>query len=141
MPRWSLDDVAKAAADQARKSGRKPVITTADFDAAADFALACDVEGLPAHVRECPGIPGRRFRFDLAWPEQLVAVEIHGGHWTGGRHTRGKGFESDLEKSNLAQLNGWTYLAFTADAAKREPRKCIEVIRKALGSSDGETET
>ena len=48
------------------------------------------------------------WRFDLAWPETMFAVEIEGGIWTGGRHTRGKGFEADLIKYGAAQLLGWT---------------------------------
>jgi len=48
------------------------------------------------------------WRFDLAWPEMMFAVEIEGGAWTGGRHTRGAGFEADLVKYGAAQLLGWT---------------------------------
>lgn len=48
------------------------------------------------------------WRFDLAWPQMMFAVEIEGGAWTGGRHTRGAGFEADLVKYGAAQLLGWT---------------------------------
>jgi len=46
--------------------------------------------------------PGRRWRLDFAWPGQLVAVEIEGGVWSRGRHTRGSGFIGDCEKYNTA---------------------------------------
>lgn len=62
--------------------------------------------------------PVRRWRFDFAWPDQKVAVEIEGGVWTGGRHTRGKGFEGDCVKYNTAQLMGWTVLRFTTGQVK-----------------------
>ena len=49
----------------------------------------------------------RRWRFDYACPAQMIAVEIEGGVWTGGRHTRGKGFLGDMEKYNEATAMGW----------------------------------
>ena len=55
----------------------------------------------------------RRFRFDFAWPDRMMAVEIEGGVWSGGRHTRGKGYTRDLEKYNLATLHGWKVYRFT----------------------------
>ena len=51
--------------------------------------------------------PVRRWRFDFAWPKSKVAVEIEGGVWTQGRHTRGAGYLADLEKYNTAAVAGW----------------------------------
>jgi len=56
--------------------------------------------------------PTRRWRFDAAFPDRRVAVELDGGAWTGGRHTRGKGFTGDCEKINAAQLLGWRVYRF-----------------------------
>lgn len=63
--------------------------------------------GLPAPVREHRFHPVRRWRFDYAWIEHKVALEVEGGVWTGGRHTRGAGFLGDIEKYNAAVLAGW----------------------------------
>src|SRR5579875_2148816 len=62
------------------------------------------------------GPSGRRafYRFDFAWPEKKIAVECEGGHWTGGRHVRGYGFEKDCRKYNRAALLGWKVLRFTS---------------------------
>lgn len=53
----------------------------------------------------------RKWRFDVAFPSPSgfggVAIEIHGGVHTQGRHTRGGGFERDREKMNEAQAFGW----------------------------------
>lgn len=72
-------------------------------------------EGLPKPICEHPfsKAVGRRHRFDLAWPEQMLALEIDGGVWIGGRHNRGSGFLRDQEKGNLAVLLGWRVLHCT----------------------------
>lgn len=63
--------------------------------------------GLPAPVREHRFHPVRRWRFDYAWIESKIALEVEGGVWTGGRHTRGAGFLGDIEKYNAATVAGW----------------------------------
>ncbi len=61
----------------------------------------------------------RRFRFDFAWPDRMLAMEVEGGVWTGGRHTRGKGYSRDLEKYNLATLHGWEVYRFTTQDVEK----------------------
>lgn len=63
--------------------------------------------------------PPRKWRFDWAWPERLVAVEIEGGVWIRGRHTRGSGFVKDMEKYNEAGFRGWRVFKFTPDQLKQ----------------------
>ena len=69
--------------------------------------------GVPEPEREYKFAIGRRFRFDLAWPSEFLAVEVDGGTWVGGRHTTGAGFERDAHKLNLAVLCGWRVLRYT----------------------------
>lgn len=69
--------------------------------------------GLPEPVREYRFDATRRWRFDLAWPDRMLAVEVEGGVWTGGRHTRPTGFIADAAKYNAAAAQGWTVLRFT----------------------------
>lgn len=70
---------------------------------------------LPTPDREHRFWPGRRFAFDFAWPAHSYAVEVEGGTYIGGRHTRGKQYASDLVKYNEAALRGWTVLRFDTD--------------------------
>ncbi len=56
----------------------------------------------------------RKWRFDFAFPSVKVAMEVDGGIYSGGRHTRGKGFENDCEKCNEAAMLGWTVLRVTS---------------------------
>jgi len=48
----------------------------------------------------------------------MVAVEVEGGTWSGGRHTTGVGFRNDCEKYNAATALGWRVYRFTSDQVK-----------------------
>lgn len=56
-------------------------------------------------VKEYKFVDGRRFRFDY-YHMNRVAIELEGGVWTRGRHTRPTGFLNDMEKYNLAASMG-----------------------------------
>lgn len=83
-------------------------------DLEEDLAYQIYVAGLPEPEREFIFHPTRKWRFDFAWPEMLLAGEVEGGVWSGGRHTRGQGFIDDCEKYNEAASLGWTVLRFPA---------------------------
>lgn len=61
-------------------------------------------------VKELRFAPPRLWRFDYALPSVKIALEVEGGVWTRGRHTRPKGFLSDMEKYNAAAVAGWKVL-------------------------------
>ena len=69
-------------------------------------------------VREYQFDAVRKWRFDFALPEHKLAIEVEGGIWTQGRHTRGSGYIKDLEKYNAAAAQGWKVLKFTTKQAK-----------------------
>lgn len=68
---------------------------------------------MPIPEREFRFHETRRWRFDMAYPEKLLAIEVHGGVWSGGRHVRGTGFTKDCEKYTAAAILGWRILHFT----------------------------
>ena len=74
--------------------------------------------GLPDPATELLFHPKRKWRFDYAWEEQKLTLEIHGGIHSGGRHTRGRGFVEDRAKMNEATLLGWTVLEVTPEHIK-----------------------
>lgn len=77
------------------------------------LAAQCRMGGLPEVVREYRFHATRRWRFDLAWPELRVAVEVDGGTWTSGRHNYPSGWVKDQEKLNEAAILGWRVLHVT----------------------------
>lgn len=77
------------------------------------MARQIHVAGLPDPILEHRFAPPRRWRFDLAWPSDKVALEIEGGTWINGRHSRGAAFEKDCEKYNTAVLLGWQVFRVT----------------------------
>jgi very-short-patch-repair endonuclease len=67
-------------------------------------------------IKEYKFHPTRRWRFDYAIPAHKIALEVEGGVWSQGRHTRPKGFLGDVEKYNTATLMGWRVLRTVPDA-------------------------
>jgi very-short-patch-repair endonuclease len=81
----------------------------------AVFALQCKAHKL-APVAELQFHPSRKWRFDFAFPDRMVAVEVDGAVWTNGRHTRGSGYIKDCEKYNNAAALGWFVFRFDGGA-------------------------
>jgi len=75
----------------------------------------CRAEGLPEPIPEYKFHAMRKWRADFAWPatNPRVIVEVDGGVWTQGRHTRGAGFIADMEKLNAAAMLGFIVLRYT----------------------------
>ena len=64
-------------------------------------------------------IPDRKFRWDFAWMEHKLAVEINGGQFMiRGGHSSIAGTNRDAEKGRMAAAAGWRVLTFTGDDIK-----------------------
>ena len=74
--------------------------------------------------------PERKWRFDFLLAKG-IAVEIQGGGWVHGRHSRATGMENDYEKNNEAVLLGYRILYFSTGQVK--DGTAIETIKRALG--------
>ena len=98
-------------------------------DAVLSLQFYLRAAGLPLPVPEhrfCE----RRWRFDLAWPDKMLAIEVDGGSWVGGRHTSGAGFEADCIKLSTAAALGWRVLRVTPRMIERG--QALELIERAL---------
>lgn len=80
--------------------------------------------------------PPRRWRFDFAFPQQRLAVELEGGIYTGGRHQRLSGFVADCDKYNAAAAASWRVLRFTARHFE-DPAGMIALICRTLAEDTG----
>lgn len=81
------------------------------------LVLLCRSAKLPEPVPEWCFHPTRKWRLDYAWPyaNPPLGVEVDGGVWNEGRHTRGAGFIEDQRKLNAAVLLGFRILRYTPD--------------------------
>ncbi|MFA3583526.1 MULTISPECIES: DUF559 domain-containing protein [Acinetobacter calcoaceticus/baumannii complex] len=62
--------------------------------------------------------PTRKWRADFLITGTKILVEVEGGIWSGGRHTRGKGYLGDMEKYNEAAAMGYKVLRFSTEQVK-----------------------
>ncbi|MCB5206098.1 hypothetical protein [Methylovorus mays] len=80
--------------------------------ATASILEAKFMQFLRAYKLECGWVtehvfhPTREWRFDFARPDIKLAIEVEGGTLSGGRHTRGAGYEADCYKYNEAARLG-----------------------------------
>lgn len=95
------------------------------------FRAALKRAGLSMPVPELVFHPTRKWRFDYAWPDTMIALEVEGAVWTQGRHTRGSGFVRDMEKYNAAACLGWRVLRVTPQQLCA--KSTMDMIWNALG--------
>lgn len=87
---------------------------------------------LPAPVREFRFAPPRMWRFDFAWPELGIALEVEGGEFMHGRHNRGMAMSKDAEKYNAAALAGW--YVFRVTTKMFEQGAAFDTLTRALAT-------
>lgn len=99
-----------------------------------ELALATQISWakVPLPATEHRFDPRRRWRFDFAWPELLIAAEVEGGTYTAGRHSRGRGFEADCEKYSEAAIAGWLVVRVTTDMV--DDGRALGLIERAIAA-------
>ena len=79
------------------------------------FFFEISALGLPHPERQYKFHPSRKWRMDFFWKlreDCALCVEIQGGIYANGRHSRGAGYEKDMEKWNEAVLMGYDLFIF-----------------------------
>ena len=75
----------------------------------------------------------RKWRFDWAWPAYRIALEVDGGLFVQGRHSRGAGQLADFEKINEALIHGWRVFRCTPKQVRNGEATLL--IARAIGGS------
>lgn len=127
------EQAKNATAAPGRPKRQRPAHWPAGVDSELEMALLTRLEraGLPLGVGQYRFVPGRLYRLDRAFPDRLVAVEIQGGLWVNGAHSRGSGVERDCVKLSIAAALGWRVLPISK--AMIESGQAVELLSKALG--------
>lgn len=74
------------------------------------FLAMCRTLGLPQPLIEFKFHPTRKFRADFAFLDHKLMVEVDGGLFVSGRHSRGASREKDMERDAEALKIGWRVL-------------------------------
>ena len=119
---------------QRAPKSQRPAHWPPGVTSALEHALYVRLErhGIPLGEAQYRFVPGRLYRFDRAWPApHMVAVEIQGGLWVNGAHSRGSGVERDCVKLSIAAALGWRVLPISQ--AMIEDGTAVQLIAQALG--------
>lgn len=107
-----------------------PTKITSHLEAGLAFVLNCVGISYECQYR-IPGL-GRRYIYDVAFPEHKLVVEVQGGIWLDHKgHTSGTGVTRDCDKLNLATLAGWRCLQVTSNMIR--DGRALHYIEVALG--------
>lgn len=115
-----------------RVIGRRPSGAAAtESELETRFVQVLRRAGLPEPVRQLQlRLPsGRNVRFDLAYPDRRLFIELDGWKVHGTREA----FEGDRARQNEAVLAGWSPLRFTWTAVHRSPDQVTKEVAGALG--------
>ena len=114
----------------AAKSKRQP--RGAKVESIGEALLATQLKALKiTFEQEFKFHPKRKWRADFHLVEKRILVEVEGGIWSGGRHTRGKGYIGDMEKYNTAVMMGYQVIRFSTEQVKSG--LAVRQIEKMVG--------
>ena len=96
--------------------------------------LSTDLRG--KYVREFEFHPKRKWRFDFAFVECKVAVEVDGGEYLGNQGVTDPHAKSgNYDKINQATILGWRVLRYRGSTIKDNPYEVVEQIKNMVTSN------
>ena len=87
--------------------------------------------GIRNYVTEFPIPWSPRQRFDIAFIDEMVAVELDSRRW----HQQSNAFQSDRNRDRDAVVNGWRLLRFTWSDVHERPHHVLRTIRTVVASA------
>lgn len=99
-------------------------------DASIGLLRILETQPVPSPKAQWPVCDFRKWRFDIAWPDRKIAVEVNGLFSSGGasRHCRPMGHARDCEKLTVAAALGWRVLVFTTEDLRNRPATIVRLI-------------
>ncbi|MBL8283913.1 MAG: DUF559 domain-containing protein [Acinetobacter johnsonii] len=119
-------------ANKPKRGSKRPKAKGEKVESEGEQTLSLQLKALRIEFeQEFKFHPTRKWRADFHLKGKKVLVEVEGGIWSNGRHTRGKGYLRDLEKYNEATMMGYQVIRFSTEQVKSG--SAIEQIFKLIG--------
>ena len=119
-------------ANKPKRGSKRPKLEGEKVQSECEVILATSLKALKIEFeQEFQFHPTRKWRADFHLKGKKILVEVEGGIWSNGRHTRGKGYLGDLDKYNAATMMGYQVIRFSTEQVKSG--KAIEQIEKMVG--------
>ena len=133
MTSYSIAEYKKMVkATRAKGRSKRPKVKSEKIPNEFEAKLARELKTLKIEFeQEFEFHPKRKWRADFHLVGKKILVEVEGAIWSGGRHTRGKGYLGDMEKYNAATMMGFQVIRFSTDQVKSG--HAIQQIEKMVG--------
>ena len=119
-------------APKSKRSSKRPKVKSQKVPNEFEAKLALELKALKLDFeQEFKFHQSRKWRADFHLKGRMILIEVEGGIWSGGRHTRGKGYIGDMQKYNAATMLGYQVIRFSTEQVKSG--KAIEQILKLIG--------
>ncbi|WP_168396903.1 DUF559 domain-containing protein [Acinetobacter indicus] len=116
MTSISLTEYKKLYGGDRKTAAKRPKVKGQKVVSEGEAKLVQQLKALKIDfVQEFQFHDKRKWRADFHISNTKLLIEVEGGIWSNGRHTRGKGYLGDMEKYNAATMMGFQVLRFSTE--------------------------